>query len=123
MGKKETTVRFNRTPKICEWSPADDRPLHNRWLRRIEDDWQDSSEHVCTGNGSETETYTDKETAYEIRQALRERFENINTMGLTELVAKFYDVVKVKGSECPDEWFSDMLYLNDQIVRANGTRS
>jgi hypothetical protein len=54
------------------------------------------------GNGPETETYTDKETAYEIRQALRERFENINTMGLTELEAKFYDVVKVKGSECPD---------------------
>jgi hypothetical protein len=38
------------------------------------------------------------------------------------LVAKFYDAVKVKGSECPDEWFSDMLYLNDQIVRANGTK-
>jgi hypothetical protein len=48
------------------------------------------------GNGPETETYTDKETAYEIRQALREKFENINTMGLTELVAKFYDVIKVK---------------------------
>jgi hypothetical protein len=48
------------------------------------------------GNGPETETYTDKETAYEIIQALRERFENINTMGLTERVAKFYDVVKVK---------------------------
>jgi hypothetical protein len=74
------------------------------------------------GNGPETVTYTDKETPYEIRQALRERFENINTMGLTELVAKFYDVVKVKGSECPDEWFSYMLYLNDQIVRANGTK-
>jgi hypothetical protein len=43
-------------------------------------------------------------------------------MGLTEIVAKFYDVVKVKGSECPDKWFSDMLYLNDQIVRANGTK-
>jgi hypothetical protein len=68
------------------------------------------------GNGPETETYTDKETAYEIRETLRERFENINTMGLTELVAKFYDAVKVKGSEFPDEWFSDMLYLNDQIV-------
>jgi hypothetical protein len=74
------------------------------------------------GNGPETETYTDKETAYEIREVLRERFENINTMGLTELVAKFYDVVKVKGSECPDELISDMLYLNDQIVRANGTK-
>jgi hypothetical protein len=46
----------------------------------------------------------------------------INTMGLTELVAKFYDVIKVKGNECPDEWFSDVLYLNDQIVRANGTK-
>jgi hypothetical protein len=74
------------------------------------------------GNGPETETYTDKETAYKIRMALRERFENINTMGLTELVAKFYDVVKNKGNECPDEWFSDRLYLNDQIVKANGTK-
>jgi hypothetical protein len=74
------------------------------------------------GNGTETETYTDRETAYEIRQALRERFENINTMGLTELVAKFFEVVKVKGNKCPDEWFSDILYLNDQIVRANGTK-
>jgi Zinc knuckle len=76
------------------------------------------------GNGPETETYTYRETAYEIRQALRERFEYISAMGLTELVAKFYDIVKVKGIECPDEWFSDMLYLNDQIVRANvATRS
>jgi hypothetical protein len=31
---------------------------------------------------------------HEIRTALRERFENINTMGITELVTKFYDVVK-----------------------------
>jgi hypothetical protein len=75
------------------------------------------------GNGPEMETYTDNETAYEIRIAVRERFENINTMELTELVAKFYDVVKVnKRSECPDEWFSDMLYLNEMIVKASGTR-
>jgi hypothetical protein len=74
------------------------------------------------GNGTEAETYTYRETAYEIRIALRERFENINTMALTELVAKFYEVVKVKGSECPDEWFSDMLYLHEQIVKANGAR-
>jgi hypothetical protein len=59
-------------------------------------------------NGPETDTYTDKETAYEIRAALRERFENISTLGLTELVAKFYEVVKLKGNECPDEWFSDI---------------
>jgi hypothetical protein len=52
------------------------------------------------GNGPETETYTDKETADEKRTALRERFENIKTMGLRELVEKFYDVVKEKGSEC-----------------------
>jgi hypothetical protein len=31
-------------------------------------------------------------------------------------------VVKSKGNECPDEWFSDMLYLNEQIVRASGTK-
>ena len=55
------------------------------------------------GNGPETDTYTDKETANEIREALRDRFENINTMGLTELIARFYDVVKGKGNECPDE--------------------
>jgi hypothetical protein len=34
------------------------------------------------GNGPETDVYTDKPTAYEIRMALRDRFENINTMGL-----------------------------------------
>jgi hypothetical protein len=38
------------------------------------------------------------------------------------LVAKFYEVVKWKGNECPDEWFSEMLYLNKQIVRASGTQ-
>jgi hypothetical protein len=32
------------------------------------------------GNGPETETYADKEIAYEIRIALRERFDNMNTM-------------------------------------------
>jgi hypothetical protein len=78
---------------------------------------------VCTyvqGNGPETATYTDNETAYEIRAARRERFENINT--LTELVAKFYEMVKLKGNKCPDEWFSDLVYLNEPIVRASGTR-
>jgi hypothetical protein len=61
------------------------------------------------GNGPETDVYTERETAYEIRSALRERFENINTMGLTELTSRFYDVVKTRGKECPDEWFSEML--------------
>jgi hypothetical protein len=79
------------------------------------------STHV-QGNGPETDTYTDRETAYENRAALRERFENINTLGLIELVVKFYEVVKLKGNECPDEWFSDMLCLNEQIVRASGTK-
>jgi len=74
------------------------------------------------GNGPETDVYTDKETANEIRVALRERFENINTMGLTKLTLRFYNVVKVKGYECPDEWFSEMLYLNDLIVKAKGTK-
>jgi hypothetical protein len=68
------------------------------------------------GNGPETDTCTDKETAYEIREALREHYENMNPLGLTELVAKFYDVVKLKGNECPDEWFSGMLYLNEQMT-------
>jgi hypothetical protein len=31
-------------------------------------------------------------------------------------------VVKLKENECPDEWFSDMLYLNEQIVRESGTK-
>jgi hypothetical protein len=61
------------------------------------------------GNGPEIYTYTDKETAYEINIALRERFES-----LTELVERFCEVVKVKGSEFPEEWFSEMLYLNCQ---------
>jgi hypothetical protein len=48
------------------------------------------------GNGPETDTHTDKETEYEIRVAPREYFENIYTLGITELVAIFYDVVKLK---------------------------
>jgi hypothetical protein len=56
------------------------------------------------GNGPETDVYTDKPTAYEIRMALRDRFENINTMGQTELTGRFYDVVKNKSQECPDAW-------------------
>jgi hypothetical protein len=73
------------------------------------------------GNGPETDVYTDKPTAYEIRIALRDRFENINPMGLTELMGRFFDVVK-KSQKCPAEWFSDMLYLNQLIVKANGTQ-
>jgi hypothetical protein len=74
------------------------------------------------GNGPETDSYTEKGIAYEIRMDLRERFEKISTIGLTELTSRFYDVVKNKGHECPDEWFNDMLYLNDLIVKANGTK-
>jgi hypothetical protein len=73
-------------------------------------------------NGPETDAYTEKSTAYEIRMALRERFENINTMGLTELTSRFYEVVKNKSHECQDEWCSDMLYLNGLIAKANGTK-
>jgi Zinc knuckle len=32
-------------------------------------------------------------------------------------------VVKLKVNECPDECFSDMLYLNEQIVRASVTKN
>jgi hypothetical protein len=39
--------------------------------------------------GPETDKNTDKETTSEIRAALSEHFENINTLGLTNLVAKF----------------------------------
>jgi hypothetical protein len=46
------------------------------------------------GNGLETDVYTDKPTAYETRIALRERFENINILGLPELTGTFYDVMK-----------------------------
>jgi hypothetical protein len=72
------------------------------------------------GNGPETDAYTEKSTAYEIRMALRGRFENLSTMGLTELTSRFYEVVKNKGHECPDEWFSDMFYLNDWLMVPRG---
>jgi hypothetical protein len=41
-------------------------------------------------------TDKDKDTAYDIRAALREQFENINPLGLTKLMAKFYNVVEMK---------------------------
>jgi hypothetical protein len=46
--------------------------------------------------------YKDRPTADEIRMALRGRFENINTIGLTALTGRFYNVIKNKGHECPN---------------------
>jgi mevalonate kinase len=120
MGEVKTKIGpYNRKTNNIECSAT---KMDNHYTDDEINELQNAVSLYVQGNGPETDTYTDKETAYEIRAALREHFENINTLGLTELVEKSYEVVKLKGNECPDEWFSDMLYLNEQIVRASGTK-
>jgi hypothetical protein len=56
-------------------------------------------------NGGPTDVYTNQNTAYEIREALRARYKNTEQWGLTTLIEKFNDVVRANQYACPDIWF------------------
>jgi hypothetical protein len=72
------------------------------------------------GNSDVADAYTNKDTAYEIREALRERFGVTGKMSLVELTGDFNKVPISKPYHCPDEWFEDLLYIRDQIEAAGG---
>jgi hypothetical protein len=72
------------------------------------------------GNGGTTDVYTEHETAYEIREALRSRYENTEAWGLTELTQKYNETVRRNPMGCPDEWFNSLQYYVEIIVRAGG---
>jgi hypothetical protein len=73
------------------------------------------------GNSGVNEIYTDKESAYEIREALRKKYERTDLMGLTELSRKFANVVSHGKYKPPDEWFSQLEYYNKLIRDAGGS--
>jgi hypothetical protein len=60
------------------------------------------------GNGGATDVYTNQETAYEIREALRARYENTEQWGLTTLTEKYNEVVRANQHACPDVWFDNL---------------
>ena len=73
------------------------------------------------GNGGPTDVYTSKDTAYEIREALRSRYENTEQLGLTMLTEKFNEVVRGNPYGCPDIWFDNLQYYKELIVKAGGS--
>ena len=72
------------------------------------------------GNGGATDVYTNQETAYEIREALRARYENTEQWGLTTLTEKYNEVVRGNQYACPDMWFDSLQYYKELMTRAGG---
>jgi hypothetical protein len=72
------------------------------------------------GNGGATDVYTNQETAYEIREALRARYKNTEQWGLTTLTEKYNEVVRVNQYACPDMWFDSLQYYKELMTRAGG---
>ena len=62
------------------------------------------------GNSGMTDVYTKYNTAYEIREALRARFENTEAWGLTQLTEKYNEAVRQEPYACPDERFNKLEY-------------
>ena len=74
------------------------------------------------GNSGETDTYTNGATAFDIRESLRQRYENKDPLGLSELTELYLTSVTRHIDECPDIWFSDIKYYMNLIVEAGGTK-
>jgi hypothetical protein len=93
MGEDKTKIGPYYRPIILNGVPQMDNHYTDDEINELQMTDKIAVSTYVQGNGPETDKYTDKETAYEIRAVLRESFENINTLGLTEFVAKFYVVV------------------------------
>jgi hypothetical protein len=72
------------------------------------------------GNGGPTDVYTNQDTAYEIREALRSRYKNTEQWGLTTLAEKFQWVIRANYYACPDFWFDSLQYYKELMVKAGG---
>jgi hypothetical protein len=62
------------------------------------------------GNGEPTDVYTTQDTAYELREALQERYENTEQWGLSTLADKFNEIIRANQYACPDIWFDSLQY-------------
>ena len=74
------------------------------------------------GNTGGTDAYTNGETAYEIRMALRARFAPVDGMGLAELQHRYSEVITKQPYACPDIWVNDLEYFSMQMSEAGGTK-
>jgi hypothetical protein len=72
------------------------------------------------GNSGMTDVYTTHETAYEICEALRGRYENTEPWGLTELTEIFNESVRSNPYACPDIWFDQLEYYKQLSTRTGG---
>jgi predicted Zn-dependent protease len=73
------------------------------------------------GNGGTTDVYTNQDTAYEIREALRARYKNTEQWGLTTLTEKFNKEIRANQYACPDIWFDSLQYYKELMVKAGGS--
>jgi hypothetical protein len=73
------------------------------------------------GNGGPTDVYTNQDTAYEIREALRAQYKNTEQWGLTTLTEKINKVVRANQYACPDIWFDSLQYYKKLTVKTGGS--
>ena len=74
------------------------------------------------GNTGSTDAYTNGESAYDIRMALRARFAPVDGMGLAELQQRYSEVITKQPYACPDIWVNDLEYFSLQMAEAGGTK-
>jgi hypothetical protein len=65
--------------------------------------------------------YTNQDTAYAIREALRTRYKKTEQWGLTTLTEKFNEVIRENQYVCPDIWFDSLQYYKELMVKAGGS--
>jgi hypothetical protein len=65
--------------------------------------------------------YSNQDTAYKIREALRARYKNTEQWGLTTLTKKFNDVVRANQYACPDIRFDSLQYYKELMVKVGGS--
>jgi hypothetical protein len=73
------------------------------------------------GNGRPTDVYTIQDTAYEIQEALRALYKNMEQWGLTTLTEKVNEVICANQYACPDIWFNSLQYYKELMVKAGGS--
>jgi hypothetical protein len=65
--------------------------------------------------------YTNQDTAYERREALRSQYENTEQWDITTLTEKFNEVVRANQYECPEIWLDSLQYYKKLMVKAGGS--
>ena len=73
------------------------------------------------GNSGSNDAYTNGQSAYKIRMALRARYAPVDGIGLAELQQRYNEVISKQPYACPDIWVNDLDYYSRQMAEAGGT--